>query len=664
MTTSADGMNATTICCRCRCLAMMMIFSVMMIATTIVLLVHQLDHDDTIIQVGSLTIVTKSTTVGSSSNVVGVKDDDNVNTTRYDLLHDYDSWNRMPTTPVNGDENEETTATKTATTTSNKKPRPTNDLVVFFDDSFDNNNYQNHEALSLTKPPLYEELDDDMLYEYVNWIHRDRIQDDHRYSSSDTTNTRKLQACVSSTAALRAAVARGATNIKVCTPRITLGSHNRRRGLLFASTKQTSSSSSSDGGINVSNRTIKISCALPNRHQRCILDGQGISRIFYGINATLHVSGFNFTNANGTMGSALCFMKSSIVTVHDSSFLNNKATYGGAITVSNSTLLWNNVNTKTSSMITLEGNQGKYGGGIYSIGSKVMTKGHRKIRFENNRARADGGAMYMSQGSTANLHGISMKSNIASNQGGAAVFSSTKVIMNTLTLSKNSANNTSGALIFQDSTFHGTNMLATENSAQKDAGAVALYQSNVTLQNVEFIKNKGTSIGAIGLVRSNVDLQYATFDANDAGTFGGTIKVLRSKVNLSDTTFQSNQNHTAGIYIADRGNPKKTGSFVSCQTEVKFVFCDLIDPHGIHTFIAFAQPTSNKTKNTDCLKEQVVSFCSLPPRPTIDINSPSWVPRLPNTSVPMQVITPMPTPLDTSFPIYYPPSSAPMIPVP
>lgn len=110
----------------------------------------------------------------------------------------------------------------------------------------------------------------------------------------------------------------------------------------------------------MSNRNIIIVCKLPNPKQRCILDGQGISRIFYGANTSLHINGINFINAstpspNAVGSAALSFHSSSNIIIKDSSFLYNTARYGGAIMISNSTLLLNTNNENGNAIIRFKG---------------------------------------------------------------------------------------------------------------------------------------------------------------------------------------------------------------------------------------------------------------------------------------------------------------------
>ena len=61
-------------------------------------------------------------------------------------------------------------------------------------------------------------------------------------------------------------------------------------------------------------------------------------------------------------------------------------------------------------------NVAEYGAGIYSHKGEVTTK---RVGINNNRARADGGGLYLSEGSTANIKQTEMEQNKAHNTGAA-----------------------------------------------------------------------------------------------------------------------------------------------------------------------------------------------------------------------------------------------------
>lgn len=96
---------------------------------------------------------------------------------------------------------------------------------------------------------------------------------------------------------------------------------------------------SSNNGINISNMNIKLRCQKVCPTQQCILDGMGVSRIFYGSNSGLTVTD-DIIFANGfhpENGGAIKFDRS-VVNVVICSFVNNTAPFGSAVIVNNSML--------------------------------------------------------------------------------------------------------------------------------------------------------------------------------------------------------------------------------------------------------------------------------------------------------------------------------------
>lgn len=96
-------------------------------------------------------------------------------------------------------------------------------------------------------------------------------------------------------------------------------------------------------GIDLSNRYIDLRCNI-SANQRCILNAQGKSRIFYGNNTKLIVTGTDFVNASMTtgdpmkVGSALTFGQKSDITLNQCFLLSNKGKVGSGVAMDQSTL--------------------------------------------------------------------------------------------------------------------------------------------------------------------------------------------------------------------------------------------------------------------------------------------------------------------------------------
>lgn len=152
------------------------------------------------------------------------------------------------------------------------------------------------------------------------------------------------------------------------------------------------SGNATESGIDLSNKDIIMDCVLPCPTDRCILDGGGDSRLFYGSNSNISFRNFVFANGYDTeSGGAFKMENQSIVSFANCSFLNNSALIGGGAIFTNDTelLMEGNMtslvdNTGNGAPIELfssdfilrnaffDGNNvSEFGGGILSFDSKI-----------------------------------------------------------------------------------------------------------------------------------------------------------------------------------------------------------------------------------------------------------------------------------------------------
>jgi hypothetical protein len=136
-------------------------------------------------------------------------------------------------------------------------------------------------------------------------------------------------------------------------------------------------------------------------NERCILDGQGISCIFYGINTTITFERIVFLNGTANdndlhgYGGAL-FLENSTTSIIQSSFLYNKAIFGGAISIQKSIFTIDvgdpsnnsstNANCSSVSLVTVfTSNVASGSGGAIDIGNNTEATMTNAV-FRNNRA--------------------------------------------------------------------------------------------------------------------------------------------------------------------------------------------------------------------------------------------------------------------------------------
>jgi hypothetical protein len=79
---------------------------------------------------------------------------------------------------------------------------------------------------------------------------------------------------------------------------------------------------------------------------RCIIDGQGVSRMFYGSSCNFTVQNFIFTNGfHRDEGGSIKADNNSIISIVNCSFVNNTAPYGSAVIVNQSSLMIDGLET-------------------------------------------------------------------------------------------------------------------------------------------------------------------------------------------------------------------------------------------------------------------------------------------------------------------------------
>jgi hypothetical protein len=257
-------------------------------------------------------------------------------------------------------------------------------------------------------------VNDQTLHGIVDWMKNERQALDEEFWKSQNNSKgyrRKLQTstgCATTKTQIVTSISGGVRRITVCATRTTMGGAARRRNLK-ESDNGNHHRELSGGGINLSNRKITFVCVL-KRNQRCILDAEGNSRLFYGTNTQLRMTGFVLFNASSDDkdmgGSALSFFGSSKIELYKTTVSHNNAQLGGAIMLSNSSL--------RTGEVQFQDNVGKVGGALYIINSNLRTAKRGWTQMLRNHAVDDGGAIYMIGGLVL-WQNIFMSSNTASN---------------------------------------------------------------------------------------------------------------------------------------------------------------------------------------------------------------------------------------------------------
>ena len=235
---------------------------------------------------------------------------------------------------------------------------------------------------------------------------------------------------------------------------------------------------------------------------------------------------------------------SSVYTITRASSL----TGGGILSISNK----NNV---TISNITFNGNN------VSSTSALVSASGSSTLNLNSgttvqnavNTKEYAGGGVNVTESSTINVNGATIKNNKSANQGAGLYISGSTLVMNSGTITGNSTtgNGEGGAVILWQSTATIKAGTISNNTANANGGAIfsGCQTANTTL-NISggtFSGNKTNGGGGAIVVRSDnkstctatVNVTGGNFTSN-SGSYGGAIALTRATGNFSNVTFSNN----------------------------------------------------------------------------------------------------------------------------
>eukprot|EP00752_Nemacystus_decipiens_P012586 g11146.t1 len=246
--------------------------------------------------------------------------------------------------------------------------------------------------------------------------------------------------------------------------------------------------------------------SLTGAEPGAVIDGNGSTRLFTVVNATLHVSGINITSGASVVGGGI-------------------AAFRGALTLNRTNL--------TGNRAALEG------GGVYmSDGSSLSCA---DVSFVDNNAGMDGGAVYVTGHSLVSCGG-SWLNNAAARDGGAVSVSDRSTVL------------------------WGEDAIFAHNTAGIDGGAIFSINASLSWSGATTFANNtaGVNGGATAIFTGSSASWNATtsFDSNSCGGSGGGVLVFdRSAVAWSaSTTFIRNEAAFSGaVHVADNSDVSWTG---------------------------------------------------------------------------------------------------------
>ena len=228
--------------------------------------------------------------------------------------------------------------------------------------------------------------------------------------------------------------------------------------------------------------------------------------------STLNVSNTQFVGNNGGRGGAM-MLRFCTVNVLDSVFTNNQADYGGAIFVDDAV-----VNIQNSSFDSNNANQ--VGGGVYAgLPNATLELNLESSSFLQNSATFGGaiGVMY----AEATLSDLTISSNESTTAGGGLFFAHSNVDVSNSTVSDGSGYAFGGGVYAYDSELTMSDVTVENNNAMYGGGMVlgsdySYYYSLTNLTNVSILNNTADIWGG-GIYYTSGDhtLTNSTIDGNN-----------------------------------------------------------------------------------------------------------------------------------------------------
>jgi len=220
-------------------------------------------------------------------------------------------------------------------------------------------------------------------------------------------------------------------------------------------------------------------------------------------------------------------------------FINNKGTNGGAISIynANNALVTNN---------TFQNNTARYGGAIYVRGNNTNIN---KNTFIKNNANISSGAIY-NLGRNTKITNNVFTNNKASTLGGA--INNWETITTTITGNKFTGNiaNYGGAVYYRGTGLKLNNNNMTSNTACVSGGAVFVIGTSNNITNNNFTSNKAKNGAAINNLGTNTYIQGNMIKYNTANATGAAINNWNAiKATITNNTIHHNQAQYGAIYL-------------------------------------------------------------------------------------------------------------------
>ena len=293
------------------------------------------------------------------------------------------------------------------------------------------------------------------------------------------------------------------------------------------------------GGFTISSSLNVDASALGN--VTAVIDGSNVTSRVFTVESNNTVFSLDSITIQNAAGGAITLAANTTVSIANSAFLNNNASFGGAIDSSNGT-----INIAAS---TFDSNSGS---AIYSVRGSLNISGNSV--FSNNTSEVKGAAIRLQQAELV-VDGVSFSNNVVtkdSGSGGAIYLEGPLGTTPTSTATINNATFTNNV----------SQPVKTSGVTQSAGGAIAVVNyHSLTVSNSEFTNNfsKGAyqGGGAIQCTATSLIISDSTFTGNHTNANGGALYILNNtnyltEFTVTNTTFDGN--YAAGAASAAKGS--------------------------------------------------------------------------------------------------------------
>ena len=280
------------------------------------------------------------------------------------------------------------------------------------------------------------------------------------------------------------------------------------------------------------------------------------------LNGTVIHGNTRFENNKVIDGNGGVIYITGMLTLRNTVFCNNSASYGGAIYFSRTSANYASRHVEIENC-EFDGNSANYGGALalysdeehYDCGSIVTVKGST---FTSNESKNSGGALFVDRKSILKVYNTVISGNVSSSEAGAIyILGQSTVDIYDSVLTGNASQSHGGAISVRSSYLNVTNTEISSNSSSTGNGGAIYISYSSALDNNSIVNINGSVIkgnstpnngGAIYATRRAIDgdtkvlnVKFTDFAQNIAGDNGGAILLTGGvDVYMNDVSFVSN----------------------------------------------------------------------------------------------------------------------------